>query len=254
MTPLDDALTERRRRYIAGPVTRRIGRQPAAEPATTKDDEIWFAVSACHRWTYRRVDGVAGTPWECTYGPTGQITTHGSLPAARRWTEHDGGEFALANLRAGALEVVDRRGGQGAVLVFAPGTPDAERARARAREAERCAERVGAARRCIAVLDGLLLADVPDARCTGDCGGYLTIAFAGERAAWVHADTCRECIDEKRAGRLACPAIYRHVPCGDPEPVTCEHSGCSSTAVYLVAGVGCPRGRDACCGCCEHDE
>lgn len=244
MTPLDEARTERRPRFLAG--------RAAGTGRTTDTDEVWAATSADHLWTYQRIeDGV--TPWEVTYRPTGQTVMHGSLPAARRWTGHQGGAFALANLRAGAQLVIDRRGASGTVLCFNPGTAEDVKAKARAHEAAAAAERYGLAMRCAGILDGLVLADRVDARCTGaECGGYLTVAIAGDRAAWVHADACRECVDLPLAERGQCRQLWRHAPCGDADPRLCDHSGCSVPSVYLTGE--CPRGWDACCGCCEHDE
>lgn len=242
MTPLDDTRTESRPRFLAGLV--------AGQGLTTATDEIWAAVSADHRWTYQRVE-VGATPWEATYLPTGQTVMHGSLPAARRWTAHEGGAFALANLRGGAQLVIDRRGDAGTTLMFNPGTPEATRAAARAREAAAAAERLALALRCAAVLDGLVVAGAPEVRCSGagECGGYLAAAYAGERAAWMHADACRECIGQPLARRRQCRALDRHAPCGDPDPVLCEHLGCSAPSVYFVGQ--CRRGREGCCGCCE---
>lgn len=220
----------------------------------TTGDEVWEAISADGLWSYVRVDGEAGTPWAVTYLPTGQTATFPSLPKARRWTAHQDGQFALDNLRAAALLVIDRQGGQGTILCFNPGTSEHVKAAARAREAEACAERVGAARRALAVLDGLLLPDDPDTRCTGEaCGGYLTALVAGDAAAWAHADACGECVDEPIEKRRECWQAHRHAPCGDADPVLCEHSGCTVPTLPDLPG-GCSRGRDACCGCCDHDE
>lgn len=237
MTPLAEDLTNRRPRFLRGPV---------AGQGLTTADEIWGAVSADHLWTYQRVEDGA-TPWEVTYAPTGQTAMHGSLPAARRWTAHDDGAFALANLRAGAQLVIDRGGAEATLLCFNPGTPESARAAARARHAAAAAERLALARRCAGVLDGLVIAADPDARCT--CGGYLAAAITGERAAWMHADTCRECIGQPLEQRRVCRALARHAPCGDPDPVLCDHLRCSAPSVYLVGQ--CRRGRDGCCGCCE---
>lgn len=249
MTPLDTAATERRphfRNSYAPDQNGDLQRQVTG-------DQVWAAVSADGLWSYTRVDGVAGTPWEVVYRPTGQVVQHGSLPAARRWTAHDGGQHALANLRAGAQLVIDRRGDSGTVLMFNPGTSETVRAAARRREAEAAAERYGLARRCAGILDGLVLADAVDTRCAGaDCGGYLTVAIAGDRAAWVHADACRECVDLPLVLRGECRALWRHTPCGDADPRLCEHLRCSAPTV-LLAGQ-CSRGRDACCGCCDYDE
>jgi hypothetical protein len=218
-------------------------------------DQLWDAESADGLWTYQRVDGVAGTPWEVVYLPTGQATEHGTLTRARLWTGRDAGEFARANLRAGALDVVHRRGASGSILCFDPGAPESTRAAARARAAEQAAVRLGHARRAVAVLDGLIIGDDPDARCTGeDCGGYLTASIAGLAAAWVHADACRECADQPIEKRRRCEFGHQHVPCGDADPVLCEHLWCTSPALALWPAGQCPRGRDACCGCCEHDE
>lgn len=218
-------------------------------------DQLWGAESADGLWTYQRVDGVAGTPWEVTYLPTGQACEHGNLTKARLWTAHDEGRFALANLRHGAQLVIDRAGDEGTVLSFTPGTPEWQKTEARNREAQRCAERLAAALRCRAILDGLVAAGDPDARCTGEhCGGYLTATFAGNAAAWVHADACRECADQPIEKRRQCHELGRHVPCGDPDPVLCDHLWCTLPAAAPEVVGDCPRGRDACCGCCEHDQ
>lgn len=242
MTPLDETRTERRPRFLAGLV--------AEQGLTTDADEIWAAISADHLWTYQRVE-VGATPWEATYLATGQTAMHGSLPAARRWTAHQGGDFALANLRAGAQLVIDRGGDAGTTLMFNPGTPETARAAARAREAAAAAERLALALRCAGILDGLVIADTPDTRCA--CGGYLAAAIAGDRAAWVHADACRECADEPIEKRRGCHALALHVPCADADPVPCDHVWCSAPTLLLELGQ-CTRGRDACCGCCEADE
>jgi hypothetical protein len=250
-TPLNPDTVHLMPRYLAGYESDGNG---GLERRST-GDEIWGATSADGLWTYTRADGVAGTPWEVVYVPTGQVVTFGALPKARRWTAHDGGEFALANLRHGAQLVIDRRGDAGTILGFNPGTPESQKAEARRREAERCAERLAAALRCRAILDGLMLAGDPDARCTGEaCGGYLTASLAGNAAAWVHADACRECAHQPIEKRRECPELGRHVPCGDADPVLCDHMGCTLPAAAPEVVGDCPRGRDACCGCCEHDE
>jgi hypothetical protein len=248
LTPLNPETVQRRPAFLAGYESDGEGGQRRR----TTGDQVWGAESADGCWTYTRVDGIAGTPWDVEYLPTGQVTQHASLPKARLWTAHQGGAFALANLRAGALTVVERGGASGAMLCFTPGTPASVRAAARKREAEAAAVRLGLARRALAVLDGLLIGDAPTGRCTGrpDCGGYLAEVVAGGRAEWVHVDACRECSRQPIEKRRGCELAHQHVPCDDPDPVLCEHYRCAAPAVRGQ----CPRGRDACCGCCEHDE
>jgi hypothetical protein len=246
-TPLDDDLTERRPRYLTGYESDGTGGRRRRSTSA----EIWSAQSTDQRWVYERTD-TPGTPWMVRYQPTGQEVPFTTLADGRRWTARD--EYALAFLRAEALQVIARLGEASGVLAFNPGTPESTRAAVRARAAVVAAERLGRARRCVAVLDGLVLADDPDTRCTGggECGGYLTVAIAGDRAAWVHADTCRECINVDPAKRRECHDLHRHVPCGDPDPVLCEHLWCTTPTV-LLAGQQCPAGRDDCCGCCDAD-
>jgi hypothetical protein len=251
MTPLNPATIQRRPAFLAG-------YEPDGEGGMrrrTTGDQIWGAESADGCWTYTRVDGIPGTPWDVVYLPTGQVTQHASLPKARVWTAHQGGEFALANLRADALAVIDRAGASAGVLCFTPGTPESTKAAARAREAEAAAVRLGLARRALAVLDGLLIADTPDAQCSGaECGGYLAALVVGARATWAHADACSECADQPIEKRRGCELAHQHVPCGDPDPVLCDHDRCTTPAAAVLIGGQCPRGREACCGCCEHDE
>lgn len=249
MTALDSASTQYRPRYLNG--YEQVGGQLVRR---TTGDEVWEAVSADGRWTYTRTE-TPSTPWVVAYVPTGQDVMFASLPKARTWTA---GDAAVPFLRRLALDVIDRKGADGTVLLFDPGTSGSVRAEARRRAAEAAAERLGRARRALALHDGLVLADHPDARCTGgtagECGGFLTALVVDDRAAWVHADSCSECVHEPLAKRRDCRALHRHAPCGDPDPVLCDHPQCSTPAVGLVAGAGCARGEDACCGCCEHDE
>lgn len=253
MTDLDDTTIVQVPRLLRGPAARTVGTSPAHQTPATTGDEIWSAVSTDHRWIYDRTEETT-TPWECTYAPTGQTVVFGTLDAARRWTARDEGRFALAELRAHALRVTER-GASSVVLMFNPGTPETTRAAARAREAEQARTRVAYARRHLAVLDGLLTDGTPEHRCTGkDCGGYLTVVHAGDRAAWVHADACRECVDLPPAERRRCRTLDRHVPCGDADPVLCGHVWCSLPAAAPELVGQCPHGRDACCGCCEYDE
>lgn len=245
MTPLNESATQRRPRYLRAPAVPTVGARPDGQAPATTADEVWYAESADGLWTYTRVEETT-TPWEVVYLPTGQCATFTTLGAGRRWTAHEQGRFALANLRAGAVRVVAAGGATGAFLMFAPGASDADRRAARAAEAQRCARRLAEARRCLAVLDGLLVADEPDGRCTGGCGGYLTAVVDGDRAAWQHADACRECIDKPPAQRRQCEQAYRHVPCGDPDPVLCARPWCT-TPLPATPVDGC----DDCCGCCE---
>lgn len=251
MTPIDEAETERRPRYLN---TYTRSRRTDALVRRTTSDEIWQTRSACGLWQYERTE-TPGTPWLVTYRPTGQDVLFTTLDDGRRWTARDGGERAIAFLRAEAQRVIDRKGDDGRILMFTPGTPESVRAETRAMAAAAAAERFGRARRWAGVLDGLVLADEPDARCTGrGCCGYLTAAVAGDRAAWVHADACRECVDEQPEKRRECRELHRHVPCGDADPVLCDHARCTTAALPVLDGGQCPRGLDACCGCCEHDE
>jgi hypothetical protein len=248
MTPLNDAVTERQPRYLnTYAVTARRG---LVRRTTT--DEIWWATSADGNWTYARTE-TSGTPWVVTYVPTGQDVLFTTLPDSRRWTARDEGHYAVAFLLAEARTVISRQGEEHTV-VFA-GHPGAPKPDTSARDAELAAERLGRARRWEAIHTGTLSADEPDTRCTGDaCSGYLTATFAGERAAWVHADTCRECVDEAPAQRRECRNLHLHRPCGDADPVQCDHDRCTVATLPNLPTGQCPRGRTACCGCCDDDE
>lgn len=248
MTPLNHEKTEKHRRRLAGYTPTAAG---TMQPRTTDHPEIWQAESADGHWQYQRTE-TPTTPWVVLYRPTGQDVLFTTLPDARRWTARDSGDFALGLLRSVALRVIARNGRTASVEVFNPGTSTADREAAAAREAARAAERLALARRAVAVLDGLLLTGRPDTRCTGaagGCSGYLLADVAGERATWAHVDTCRECVDAPVEARRACRNLHQHQPCGDPDPVLCDHTWCS-TPVLPAAGV-CGQGVDDCCGCCD---
>lgn len=258
MTPLDETLTERRPRILQPRTARRgipqysdaFRRALAAEgvppglpsqPRTTRP-EIWLAVSADHRWTYRRLEETS-TPWEVTYLPTGQGARFTTLTEGRRWTAMP---LAFAQLRARARDVIDR-GGRSDTIVLIPG-PGGHTRRA-AEEEKRVTDRLRLAMRAAAVLDGALVTAEPQARCeqggpAGVCGGYL--AEAG--GAWVHVDACRECYEGPVAERRACHNLAGHLACGDAHPLLCGHPRCGKPA-ELEPG-RCPRGRDACCEAC----
>ncbi len=104
------------------------------------------------------------------------------------------------------------------------------------------------------------------ARCT--CGGYLTgDAHRTLTPVMTHTDRCADCLDGHPAG---CEHFALHRSCDAPEIVTCEHTGCITTASATdphdptnrvtiryatpaaVDGADCANGFDACCGCCHH--
>jgi hypothetical protein len=71
-----------------------------------------------------------------------------------------------------------------------------------------------------------------------NCGGLL----AYQLGAWQHVNMCSNCY----TGGV-CPAPGGHRSCTDPEPETCDHSGCLQTADIDQE---CTRGYLFCCGCC----
>lgn len=265
MTTLNAEKTERRPRYlrtavdalpVVGSATPAAegdageDKQPADRAPQTTTAEIWYAESGDARWTYERTE-TPTTPWLVTYRPTGQTMLFTTLAEGRRWTARDDGRAALGFLRAEAYRVIERRGSDGRILCFNPGTPVTAREAARTAEAELAAERLGRARRAVFVLEGAVLAGEPVTQCAGvgllgGCSGYLL----EDRGYWVHADTCRECRDQSPEKRLQCRQLHRHQSCGDPDPVLCEHSHCSAPALPALDGGQCEHGRDACCGCC----
>ena len=238
MTPLDDALTERRPRLLTARAGRRrpIGAQPVTTETRTTRPEIWQAVSDDHRWAYLRAE-TPTTPWEVIYLPTGQETLFTNLPEARRWTASG---RALPILRARAQDVIRRGGADTSSIRMLPGPGGLLR---RADEDPRTvAERLGRARRAAMIFDGAVTSAQPVARCQRagvlDCGGYLAEADDGR---WVHADACPECVGSPVAERRRCRNLDAHLACGRPEPVDCGHARCGEPAQLTL--VLCPRGQ-----------
>jgi hypothetical protein len=217
LTPLDDRSTQRR---------------PLLTRGTPGQHETWQATSADHRWLYERLETVS-TPWEVTYLPTGQTQIFGNLNTARRWTGDE--TRAVAFLRQSAAQVVTR-GGHADTIVTAFVAGRIQRV---AESAEDAAARCAAARRAVAVIDGALVTGDPDGLCR--CGALLIGA--------VHADVCRECLDDTPADRRRCRLLHQHQACDDVDPVQCDHPQCRIPASPR-GDADCRRGCEWCCGCC----
>lgn len=244
MTPLNNDLTERRARIVQDRPARRRGPIGAARPPANRPDrlEIWQAVSADGLWLYDRTE-TESTPWVTTYQPTGQDTYFGNLPEARRWTATP---LALQQLRARAHDVISRAGRSGAVVLAAGPAGSVQRV---TEKPDAAAARLALAMRAAAILDGTLAwENAPTARChqagpLAVCGGFLVCTDTG----WVHVDTCNECVGLMLDECRGCFNLAKHQACGDPDPVLCEHAGCSAPADLVQM---CPRERDACCQSC----
>ncbi len=214
--------------------------------------QVWGAESVARvpgtdrpLWTYTRLEQ-PGTPWVTTYGPTGQDTYDGSLPAARRWTATPG---AVAYLRHEAASVVAAGGRSSAIAM----TRVAGGLRRVAEDPLVVAERLAAAQRHVAIIDGLMLPagglNEPEARCV--CAGFL--AWRGR---WVHVDACVECWhrgDGWTDGPLPCSDPFGgHAVCAEPEPEQCDHYRCIAPGSLTVWPCG--ADREQCCGCCHGED
>lgn len=206
----------------------------------TRQVEVWASGTADQVWRFDRVE-IATTPWEITHRPTG-VTMHvGTLEDCARAA---GDPDTIGLIRERAVRLVRRTGrDEPLTLRFVHGLP------VRVDEpATVTAERLGRARRILAVLDGKLVDAPADAVCV--CGGLLAL-LDGERA--VHTDECRECHGLPLEQRRRCRCLDRHAPCDGPEARHCDHAGCSAPAVPSTFD-GCAGGREWCCGCCHDHE
>lgn len=194
-------------------------------------------------WTYTRIEQ-PGTPWVVAYGPTGQETFDGSLTSARRWTATPG---AVPYLRHQAATVVAAGGRSDAIVMHrVNGT-----LRRVAEDPLAVAERLAAAQRHVAIIDGLMLPaggdNEPEARCV--CAGYL----AWRAARWIHVDACADCWargDGWTTDPLPCHDPFGgHAVCATPEPEQCEHYRC--IAAGSLTAWPCGADREQCCGCCH---
>ena len=73
------------------------------------------------------------------------------------------------------------------------------------------------------------------------CGGLLTY----EHGVWAHVDACLTCYDTPGA----CPSVFDHTDCPDPDPQQCDHGTCRGLVTLDVPCVTDSQ-QPQCCGCC----